>query len=87
MAATLRHPPEQDTAAPCAAPDISEIPSTIDPITWVIPTVSSTTVASDSPSSPILLPALSSVMTTAEPHSFVQSAPIEPVTDRHCGAC
>ena len=57
MATTLRHPPEQETAVPCAALDISKIPSTINPITWVIPTVSSTTVASDSPSSPILLPA------------------------------
>jgi hypothetical protein len=70
-ATTLCRPLKQDTAAQCAAPDISEIPSTVDPTPRSIPTISPTI---SSPSSPILLPVLSSGM-TARPPSF---ALIEP---------
>ena len=65
--ATLSHLLEgnkqHNTVAPCAAPDISELPSTVNPQT--LPTVSSTIVVSDS--SPILLPVRSSGITIAEP--------------------
>jgi hypothetical protein len=66
---------QQDTAVPRAGPEISEIPFTINPIPQPITRDSPTTVISDSPSSPIVLPAVSGGMTTAEPPSFVDSAP------------
>jgi hypothetical protein len=75
--ATLSHPLEdnqQDEVTSRAAPDISEIPSTVIPIPRSIPTI----VVSDSPSPPILLPALSSGMTTTELPLFVEPAPIQP---------
>ena len=64
--ATLSHPLEgnkqQDTVSPCTAPDISKVSSTDNPTPQSIPVV-----VSDSPSSSILLPALSIGVTTAEP--------------------
>ena len=75
--ATLSHPLEgikqQETVASLAAPDISEILSTVKSIPWSTPTF----VISDSPSSPIPSSALSSGMTTLEP-PFVESAPTQP---------
>jgi hypothetical protein len=67
----------QDIVAPCAAPDIREIPSAFNPIPQSILTAS-TIVVPFSPSSPILLPALSRDLTTVEPPSFIESAPIQP---------
>jgi hypothetical protein len=75
---TLSHPLEsnkqRDTVAPYAAPDNNEIPSTLNPISQSIPTIT----VSDSPLPPILLPPLSSGVTTAEHPSFVESALIQP---------
>jgi hypothetical protein len=74
--ATLSHPvqgnKQQDTVAPCATPD-----SAVDPIRS-IPADSPAIVVSDSPSSPILLPALSMDMTTAVPPLIAESALIPP---------
>ena len=63
---------------PCVAPDICAIPSTVNPIPRSISTASSTIFVPFSPSSLILLPALSRDLTTAEPPSFIESAPIQP---------
>jgi hypothetical protein len=73
LSAVLSHPLQgnkQDTVAPCAASDIREIPSMVNPVFRTIPTV-----APDS--SPILPPDLSSGLTIAEAPSFVESAPIQ----------
>jgi hypothetical protein len=56
----------------------SESLSTVYPIPRSMPTVSPTIVVSEPPSSPILLPALSSGMTTSGLHLSVESAPIQP---------
>ena len=78
LSAFLSHPlqvnKQQDTVAPCAAPDVREISPTVDSISWTIHTVSLTIVISDS--SHVLLPALSIDMTTAEPPLFAESAPM-----------
>ncbi|KAH9999020.1 hypothetical protein BJV77DRAFT_978508, partial [Russula vinacea] len=79
--ASLSHPlqgnKQQNTVAPCGAPNISEIPSAVNTIR-PIPVISPDIVVSDSPSAPNLLPALSRGVTTAEPPSFVECAPIQP---------
>jgi hypothetical protein len=79
--ASLSHPlkgnKQQDTVSPCTAPDISKISSTDDPIPRSISNVSPTVVVSDSPSSSILLPALSSGVTTAEP-PLLNPATVQP---------
>ena len=75
---TLQGNMQQDTVTPCTAPDIGEIPSTVDPIPRSTPTASPTIGVSDSPSLPNLLPARSSGMTTTDPPSFVEPAPIQP---------
>jgi hypothetical protein len=84
---TLSHPlqgtEQEDTVAPCAAPDISDIPSTVYPNPRSIPIASPAIVVSDSPLSPNLFPALSSGVTTAEPPSFVESAPLQPDHNPH----
>lgn len=78
--ATLSHPLEgnkqQDTVTPCIAPDITKIQFINNPIPRSTPTASPTVAVSDSPSSPILLPAHYSDVTTAEPPLFVNPAPI-----------
>ena len=78
--ATLSHPlqdnKQQDIVVPCAAPDISEILSTANPIPRPI-TTSSPIVVSDSRGSPTLLSTHSSDMTTAELPSSVESPSID----------
>ena len=73
---------QDNTVVPCAAPDIGEISSIVNLIPQSIPSDSPTNVVSDSPSPPIVLPALSGGMTTTEPPSFVDSAPIHLITPR-----
>lgn len=68
---------KQDIVTLCAASDISEILSTVNPIPQSNPTISPAIVVSGDSSSPILLLAPSSGMATAEPPSFLVSAPIE----------
>jgi hypothetical protein len=80
--ATQSHPLEgnnqQVTVTLREAPDISENPSSVNPILQSIPAVSPTIIVTEPPSSPIMLPALSSSMTAAGLPLFVESAPIEP---------
>ena len=61
-----------EAVASPAASDVSEIPPTVNPIPRSIPSI----VISGSPSLPI--PTLSGGMTTADPPSFLKSAPIHP---------
>jgi hypothetical protein len=68
---------QQDTVVSRAAPDISDIPSTVNTIPLLFPP-SPNIVVSDSQSSPTQLSAPSSGMTAAEPSSFVESAPLQP---------
>ena len=80
--APLCHPLEgttkqRDIVAPCAAQDINEMLSTVNPIPQSNTIVSPAIVVSDDVSSPILLLAHSSIMATAESPSFIGSAPIE----------
>ena len=64
----------QDTVAPCARPDINEIPSTINSIPWSITTATPIILISDTQWSP---PALSSGMTAAESPSPAEFAQIQ----------
>jgi hypothetical protein len=77
--ATQSHPLEGNNQQVTSreAPDISENPSTVNPIPRSIPTISPTIVVTEPLSSPILLPALSSSMTAAGLPLFVESAPIQ----------
>ena len=63
------------TVAPCGAPDISEISSTVHLIPPSTRSVSPTVVVSECPSP---IPVHPSSMTSGEPPSFVKPAPIQP---------
>ena len=73
---TLIHPlGGNKTVAPCGAPDISEISSTVNLIPPSTRSVSPTVVVSECPSP---IPVHPSSMTSGEPPSFVKPAPIQP---------
>ncbi|KAF8471357.1 hypothetical protein DFH94DRAFT_769111 [Russula ochroleuca] len=79
--ATLSHPLEgnqQDAVTSREAPDISENPSTVNPIPPSIPTAYPTTVVAEPLSPPLLLPALSSSMAATGLPLFVESSSIQP---------
>jgi hypothetical protein len=78
----LSHPLEgsrqQVSVTSREAPDIGENMITVNPIPQSIPTVSLNIVVTEPPSSPILLPALSSGMTVVGPPLYAESSPIQP---------
>jgi hypothetical protein len=68
---------QQDAVTTWTAPGVSEISSTVNHIPQSARTVSPTTILFGSSTSPVLLPALSDGLTTAEPPSSVGSAPLQ----------
>jgi hypothetical protein len=69
---------QMDTVVLCAAPGISEIPSSVNLISPSIQTVSPTIAVSESSSPPISFLALSGDMSPVKPSSFVEFASIYP---------